>query len=129
MNKSSTSGIGEKVTLRSDNGATIVFQGYVYSETSFFDEETSTLTRLRLFITDEGKHVYSVVSGAGAGKTRRHYIMVPGEELCEISDGILSITVPTEMLFASVFGLCGIDPSRAEELRPAFEETMRNIAG
>ncbi len=129
MKRSSTDDIGERVVLRSDNGAEIEFRGYVYSETSYFDEETSTLTRLRLFLADGGKHVYSIISGSGVGKIRRHYIMTPGEEFCDISDGRNRLTVPTEMLFASVFGLCGIDPSRAEELRPIFEESLRRASG
>jgi hypothetical protein len=115
---------GEKFFLRNDNGAQLSFQGRMFAESTYFDEQTSTLTRIRLYVADNGDHVYSIVSGAGAGKSRRFYEVTPGREICRISDGVHSLTVPTDMLFASVFGLCGIDPERAEELRPSFEENL-----
>jgi hypothetical protein len=119
----------EKVFLHNDNGSQLSFQGRMFAESTYFDEQTSTLTRIRLYVTDNGRHVYSIVSGAGAEKSRRYYEVVPGEESCEISDGVHSLCVPTEMLFASVFGLCGIDPDRAEELRPSFEENLPMVSG
>lgn len=118
----------EKIFLHNDNGSKLYFRGRMFSESSYFDEQTSTLTRVRLYATDNGRHVYSIVSGAGAEKSRRYYVVVPGAETCQISDGIHTLTVPTDMLFASVFGLCGIDPERAEELRPSFEENLRLAA-
>ena len=116
--------LAEKVLLRGDNGAELEFKGRIFSESSYYDEETSTLTRLRLFMDEDGRHVYSIISGSGANKNRRFYIVVPGKDVCEISDGIHTLTVPIDMLFAAVFGLCGIDPSRADELRPSFEEGL-----
>ncbi|MDR2077238.1 MAG: hypothetical protein LBP61_09985 [Desulfovibrio sp.] len=114
----------EKIFLRSDNGAQLSFQGRMFAESTYFDEQTSSLTRIRLYLTDSGGHVYSIVSGAGAEKSRRFYEVRPGRETCRINDGVHDLTVPTDMLFASVFGLCGIDPARAEELRPSFEENL-----
>jgi hypothetical protein len=96
----------------------------MFAESSYFDEQSATLTRIRLYVSDTGGHVYSIVSGAGSGKSRRFYEVAPGREVCRISDGLHSLTVSTDMLFASVFGLCGIDPDRAEELRPTFEENL-----
>jgi hypothetical protein len=115
---------GEEILLRNDNGAQLSFRGRMFAESTYFDEQTSTLTRIRLYSSDNGGHVYSIVSGAGSGKSRRFYEVSPGREVCRISDGLHHLTVSTDMLFASVFGLCGIDPDRAEELRPAFEENL-----
>lgn len=119
----------EKIFLRSDNGAELYFCGKLYSESSYYDEESATLTRLRLFLTENGEQVYSIVSGAGADKMRRHYIVAPEGELYSISDGVHRLSLPLELLFAAVFGLCGIDPSRAEELKPEFEENLQMMTG
>ncbi len=128
MNKT-IQAFAEKVLLRSDNGSELRFQGRMFSETSSFDEETSSLIRLRLYTDEEGRLVYSIVSGTGAKRSRRHYVVTPGQDMCRISDGISTLNVPTDMLFASVFGLCGIDAECAEELRPSFEENLRLVAG
>ncbi|MDL2316981.1 hypothetical protein LJC59_07895 [Desulfovibrio sp. OttesenSCG-928-A18] len=129
MTKVDSNAFLERVFLRSDNGAELSFRGKLYSESAYYDEETASLTRLRLFVSEGRELVYSIVSGAGAQKTRRHYVVEPKEDLCRISDGIQTLTLPTEMLFAAVFGLCGIDPERAEELKPGFEENLRMVIG
>ena len=129
MSKATTGAVTEKVFLRSDNGAELYFYGQLYSESSYYDEETEMLTRLRLFVTDTGEQVYSIVSSSGTHKKRRHYLVSAMGPHCRVSDGVQSLTLPVDMLFAAVFGLCGIDPERAEELRPAFEENLRMIIG
>ncbi len=123
-----TNAFAEKIFLHNDNGSKLYFRGRMFSESSYFDELTATLTRVRLYATDNGRHVYSIVSGSGADKSRRYYVVAPGTDTCQISDGIHTLTLPTEMLFSAVFGLCGIDPERAEELRPSFEENLRLAA-
>lgn len=117
----------EKMFLRSDNGAELFFRGRLYSEVSYYDEESTALTRLRLFATESGEQVYSIVSGSGPAKTRRHYIIAQDGEFFRISNGIQTMSLPPDLLFAAVFGLCGIDPERAEELKPGFEENLRMI--
>lgn len=119
----------ENILLRSDNGTELSFRGRLYSESAYYDEETATLTRLRLFVSKEGEQVYSVISGEGAKKVRRHYKLAADGENCRISDGRQTLSLPAEMLFAAVFGLCGIDAERAEELKPAFEENLRLAMG
>jgi len=129
MAKRATGSHTEKVVLRSDNGSALDFRGQLYSESSYYDEESGCLTRLRLFVTESGEQVYAIVSGTGAEKRRRHYIVAPEGEFYRISDGVQTMRLPLEMLFASVFGLCGLDPARAEELKPAFEENLRMLTG
>ncbi len=129
MDKTAPGAMMEKVFLRGDNGSELFFRGRLFSETSYYDEETSTLTRMRLFVADGGKLVYSIISGSGTEKTRRHYSVIPEGNLCRMSDGIQTLVLPADMLFAAVFGLCGIDPARAEDLRPSFEENLRMAMG
>lgn len=119
----------ERIILQSDNGTRLEFTGRVFSETSFYDEESGSLTRMRLFLTDQGSQVYSIVIADGGRKQRRHYSVKPEGELCMMSDGEQTLAVPTEMLFAAVFGLCGLDPARADDLRTTFSETLRLAIG
>jgi hypothetical protein len=128
MAKQSAGIFTDNVMLRSDNGAELFFRGRLFSESSQYDEETGTLVRLRLFETDHGEQVYSIISGVGTNKRRRHYIISAEGEYYRLSDGVQTMLMPLELLFAAVFGLCGIDPSRAEELKPAIEEGLRSMS-
>ncbi|MDR2604222.1 MAG: hypothetical protein LBC55_02580 [Desulfovibrio sp.] len=129
MNKAAIGTHMEKVVLYNDNGAELQFSGKLYSESSFYAEDTGTLTRLRLFITDKDEQVYSIVNTSGVEKSRRFYVVSRDGDMYRISNGAHTIALTPDLLFASVFGLCGIDPDRAEELKPEFEETLRMIAG
>ena len=82
---------------------------------------SSAITVVRSY--DVGQ-VYSIVSTTGVRKQHRFYKIKPLGTLCEMSDGKQTLVVPTEMLFAAVFGLCGIDPATADQMRPSFEETL-----
>ena len=124
-----TQGISESVVLQGDNGAQIAFRGRLFSESAYYDEDTEVITHLRLYVTDDGAHVYSIVSGSGEGRSRRHYTVRPHGGMCSMSDGRQSLTLPVDLLFTSVFGLCGIDPALAEDLRPAFEEALYAVNG
>lgn len=119
----------DKINLQSDNGAEFAFYGRLVSESSFFDEDSGALTRLRLFATENGEHVYSIVSGAGAGKKRRNYMIANEGEFYRVSDGVQTLLLPPELLFAAVFGLCGLDSEKAQELMPAFQENLRSMTG
>ncbi len=116
----------DDIVLHSDNGASLHFKGRLFSESTCFDDATGALVRLRLFSMQGGGQVYSIITTAGSQKHRRYYVMRPIGELCEVSDGVQTITLPVEMLFNAVFGLCGIDPSQAESLRPSFEESLKS---
>jgi hypothetical protein len=119
----------EQITLSNDNGAECTFNGRLFSESSYYDEDSMTLTRLRLYISDRNEQVYSIISGSGQEKTRRFYVVAQEGDLYRISNGAHTLRLPLDILFASVFGLCGITPDRAEELRPDFEESLRMIVG
>lgn len=115
----------EAFTVYSDNGKELTFSGVLASESSYFDEETGCLTKLRLFVTEESGLVYSIVSSSGDSRLRRFYVIKTDGEMCTMNDGNTSLNIPLDMLFIAVFGLCGIDPSRAEEIRPVLEKVLQ----
>lgn len=117
----------EEHVLGNDAGNEIRFRGKLFSESSFYDEDQESLTKLKLFVTDDGRQVYSVVSGANNAKWRRVYILRIEDNLCHISNGMQEITLHTEMLLTVVFGLCGIDETQGDTLR-SFIEDSRKIA-
>jgi hypothetical protein len=119
----------EQISLPNDNGVEFSFNGRLFSESSYYDDDSGTLTRLRLYISDQNEQVYSIISGAGQEKNRRYYVVAQDGDLYKISNGAHTLSLPLDLLFASVFGLCGIDPDRAEELKPDFEESLRMIVG
>jgi hypothetical protein len=119
----------EEYVLRNNAGDDVKFQGRLFSESSFYDEDQGTLTRLKLFVTDDGRQVYSIVSGSSTAKWRRVYTMRVEDELCHISNGLQEISLPMDLLLTVVFGLCGIDGSQSETLRSFIEDTRRAAIG
>ena len=115
----------EEHTLRNDAGIETKFRGRLFSEGSYFDEESGALTRLKLYITDENRQVYSVVSGSNTAKWRQVYTLRVEDDLCHINNGVQDITLRTDMLLAAVFGLCGIDAAKAGDLKASLEETLK----
>lgn len=115
----------EEHVLYTDTGAEVRFRGRLFSESSFFDEDAASLTRLKLYVTDDNRQVYSVVSGPGAAKSRRVYVLRVEDDLCHINNGAQDIALHTDMLLTAVFGLCGINPAQAESLKAALEDTLK----
>ena len=115
----------EEHVLRNDDGTELRFCGKLFSESSFYDEEQASLTRLKLFTTDDGRQIYSIVAYTQAIKWRRVYIMRFDDDLCHISDGAQEITLPVDMLLMVVFGLCGIDPAQGDTVRSFIEDTRK----
>lgn len=112
------------ITLRNDAGVEIRFQGRLFSESSFFDEEQGLLTRMKLFATNDDRLVYSVVSGSSTAKSRRVYVLHFEDDLCHINNGTYSIALQKDMLLDTVFGLCGIGAGQADSLRQSVEESL-----
>lgn len=114
----------EEFTVQGYNGGDLTFTGRLFSEGSFFDDESGSLTRLRLFTLGGNRLVYSVVSGAGKQKDRRVYMLKVEDNSCQIDNGQQSIAMPVEMLFTAVSGLCGLEAGQESELRAALEESL-----
>ena len=82
------------------------------------------LTHQKLYITDKREQVYSVVSGAGANRSRRAYCIAVRGDLCAIFDGRFEMLLPLAMLIQSVRALCGIGEGAIPSLE-LVEETLR----
>jgi hypothetical protein len=115
----------EEFVLQGYDNGELHFRGRLFSEGSFFDEESGALTRMRLFVLGDKRIVYSVVSGSGEQKDRRIYVLKIEDDMCNIDNGQMNIDLPWDMLFTAVFGLCGLDESREQELRSTLEESLR----
>lgn len=114
----------EQIELQNTYGGKIAFRGRIFSECSYYDEESKTLTRQRLYVTDNGEQVYSIVSGSGASKEHRVYLLrVDGDE-CVINNGSCEIAVRKELLMASMRTLCGFNEGCSADLLKSLEETL-----
>lgn len=118
--------INEEFILHNDAGDEVRFTGRLFSESSYYDEDQGALTRLKLFVTDDGRQIYSVVSNAGATKWRRVYTMRVDGDLCRISNGIQEMTLEIDMLLTVVSGLCGIDAVQGADVRAFLEVAPKN---
>ena len=99
----------EHVCLKHDNGADIAFSGRLFAESSWYDEENDTLTRQKLYVTEQHDQVYYIVSGSGSRRSRRAYrVSVMGDH-CIIHNGATEMTLQFDMLMLAVRGLCGLD--------------------
>lgn len=114
----------EEITLHNDIGSEIVFNGSLYAEHSFFDEDSGSLTQQRLYLTQDGSQVYSVVTGSGQSRERRAYVIRREGRLCKINNGLFDVTVSTEDLVTVVKGLCGMtDSAQYEDFFHKVKET------
>ena len=112
------------VTLELDNGTEMSFSGRPFAGGSWYDEETGTLTRQKLFITEAGEHVYSIVAAQGRERSRRAYRVHMEGETCTIHDGRTEMTLDLEMLMLAVRALAGMERADALTL-DMVEETLR----
>ena len=112
------------ITLRNDAGVEIRFHGRLFSESSFFDEEQGLLTRMKLFGTNDGRLIYSVVSGSSTSKSRRVYVLRREDDLWHIHNGTYTITLQEATLLETVFELCGIGAGQTDSLRQSVEENL-----
>lgn len=116
----------EEFVLRNDAGDEVRFKGKLFSESSYYDEDQGALTRLKLFVTDDGRQVYSVVSNSSTAKWRRVYTMQVEGDLCHISNGMQEMTLDIDMLLTVVSGLCGIDAVQGETVRAFLEDSKKS---
>ena len=112
------------VVLHLDNGAEMQFSGRPFAGGSWFDDETGELTRQKLYTTESGEHVYSIVTGKGQRRSRRAYRVSLHGEACTINDGRTEMTLDLEMLMLAVRALSGLEKDDAPTL-DTVEETLR----
>ena len=104
------------VVLHLDNGAEMQFSGRPFAGGSWFDDETGELTRQKLYTTESGEHVYSIVTGKGQQRSRRAYRVSLHGEACTINDGRTEMTLDLEMLMLAVRALSGLEKDDAPTL-------------
>ena len=114
----------ENVALTLDNGAVLDFRGRLFSEASWFDEDSGVLTHQKLYVTEGNEQVYSVASGAGRTRSRRAYRVSLHGEACTINDGRTEMTLDLDMLMLAVRALSGLEKDDAPTL-DMVEETLR----
>lgn len=113
-----------RITLNLDNGAVMEFSGRAFAGGSWYDEETETLTRQKLYISESGEHIYSIISGQGQERSRRAYRVSLAGETCTINDGQSEMTLNLEMLMLAVRALAGMERADGPTL-DMVEETLR----
>ncbi len=99
----------ESVCLKHDNGPDITFTGRLFAESSWFDEESATLTRQKLYVTDNKEQVYYIVRGTGPDRSRHAYRLTVQGDHCIIHNGATEMTLEFNMLMLAVRQLCGLD--------------------
>lgn len=106
----------ENVCLKHDNGPDVVFRGRLFAESSWYDDETDSLTRQKLYVTEDNEQVYYIVSTCGAERSRRAYRLAVQGDKCVIHNGASEITLQFDMLMQAVRGLCGLDAGATPSL-------------
>lgn len=115
------SGTMEDICLKHDNGEDMRFQGRLFSECSHFDEETGSLTRQQLYITDNSEQVYYIIRSNGREHSRHAYMLTVDGENCLINNGRAEITLQFDMLMLAVRALCGLNADATPSLNMVEE--------
>lgn len=108
----------EEICLKHDNGEDLRFNGRLFSECSWFDEDAGVLTRQQLYASENGEQVYYIIRSRGRDERTRHaYRLQVRGDLCIINNGRSEMTLNFDMLMLAVRGLCGL----SEDAVPSLE--------
>lgn len=116
----------DEICLKHDNGEDMRFQGRLFSEYSHFDEETGSLTRQQLYVTDNHEQVYYIVRSNGRDHSRHAYKLTVEGENCLIHNGKAEITMQFDMLMLAVRALCGLNADATPSL-DMVEEMLKAV--
>lgn len=114
----------EHVVLPNDGKADFCFTGRLFSECSWFDDESGIMTRQKLFTTTDNEQVYYIITLQNSQRSRRAYGLRLRGELCTIFDGVTEMTIQLQSLMLAVRSLCGFDRA-GEHLLAHIEETLQ----
>ena len=106
----------DDICLKHDNGEDLRFRGRLFSECSWYDEESGTLTRQQLYVTDTREQVYYIVRSRGHERTRHAYRLSVRGETCVIHNGATEMVLQFDLLMLAVRGLCGLDDGATPSL-------------
>ena len=115
----------ENVCLKQDQGGDVNFRGRLFSECSWFDDETKQLVRQKLYVTEDNEQVYSIVRSAGENKSHHVYRFSVKGDNCVIVAGKNETVLPFPMLMHVVREICGLE----EDEVPTLAEMEKNKAG
>lgn len=129
----------ESICLKQDNGHDLEFCGRLFSECSYSDkldssnpdDKRSQLTRQRLYLADNGDHVYQIIRSSGEGRIRNAYRLSVDGDFCNINNGSdQTMSIQLDQLVLAVRALCGpgIDAEEAG-FATAMEDTLRVAGG
>lgn len=116
----------EDICLKDDNGNILRFQGHLYSECSYYDDENGCLTRQQLFVTDNGEQVYYIVRSANHERTRHAYRLSVKGDVCTINNGEYEISLQFDLLMLAVRSLCGLKAGDTPSLA-MVEEMLKAV--
>lgn len=116
----------DEICLKHDNGEALRFQGRLFSECSYLDEESGCLTRQQLYVTDNGEQVYYVVRSGANEHSRHAYRLSVDGDTCLINNGHTEIAMKFDMLMLAVRSLCGLNADAMPPL--AMVEEMLKAA-
>ena len=108
-----------EIRLQSDIGGELVFNGRIFSECSWDDEEYGVQMRQKLYVADNNDQIYYIVR-SGKEKSRQAYRLSFADGMCTINNGAQSLTLTGDMLRIAVRALCGLNAGAAASV----EETL-----
>lgn len=114
----------ENVALKNDGKADFCFVGRLFSECSWFDAESQTMTRQKLFITEKNEQVYYIMTAKHGQRSHRAYGLRLRGERCTMFDGFTEITMQLPLLMLAVRSLCGFNKA-SEQVLAHIEETLK----
>ena len=114
----------EEICLKHDNGDAMRFQGRLFSECSNYDEESGSLTRQQLYVTDKGEQIYYIVRSDGKERSRVAYRVAVDGDSCAISNGRESYALDFDSLMLAVRSFCAL-ASDAQPPMSAVEEFLK----
>lgn len=118
------SGNMEEICLKDDNGENLRFQGRLFSECSYFDEDSGCMTRQQLYVTENRDQIYYIVRSCGQERSRRVYRLAVREDNCVINNGKSEIILQFDMLMLAVRALCGLNAEDTPSLE-SVEELLK----
>ena len=114
----------EDVNLKHDNGPDIFFRGRLFAECSWYDENSGSLTRQKLYLTDLNEHIYYIVNHVGEERHRRAYRLSVLGDRCVIHNGNAEMVLQFDMLLMAVRSLCGMKAGM-ESAIDMVEQTLK----
>ncbi|CCO22957.1 hypothetical protein [Maridesulfovibrio hydrothermalis] len=86
----------KRVTLENDFGGQISFTGKLDNETLNYNEGSGELVSEKIYMTEQGRTGYSVVTGDGFKRERRAYLLEDQGETCMVSNGSILLGLETD---------------------------------